>query len=85
MGCSTLAPKEGIRQGVQKDGCILLADEMGLGKTLQAIGIAYEYPQQWPVLVVCPSSVRGMWRDEVKRFGKAPERANPIENDREHV
>jgi SNF2 family DNA or RNA helicase len=30
---------------------------MGLGKTLQAIAVAAYYKEDWPVLVVAPSSV----------------------------
>ncbi len=39
----------------------LLADEMGLGKTRQAV---YACPDNAPVLVVCPSLVKGVWRKE---------------------
>ena len=51
-------------------GCCL-ADDMGLGKTLQVI--AYfatlrEAGQQGPFLVVCPTSVLGNWRREIRRF-----------------
>ena len=41
---------------------------MGLGKTLQALGIASAYRSQWPLLVVCPSSVRFSWRDAVMKW-----------------
>lgn len=30
----------------------------GLGKTVQALAIAACYPEDWPLLVVCPSSMR---------------------------
>ena len=36
---------------------------MGLGKTLQAICIAVYYQEAWPLLVLCPSSVRQMWAE----------------------
>lgn len=32
---------------------------MGLGKTVQAIALASAYRDEWPVLVVAPSSLRG--------------------------
>ncbi|KFM63101.1 SWI/SNF-related matrix-associated actin-dependent regulator of chromatin subfamily A-like protein 1, partial [Stegodyphus mimosarum] len=34
---------------------------MGLGKTIQAIGIANYFKDDWPLLVITPSSVRYMW------------------------
>ena len=37
---------------------------MGVGKTIQAICISYLYRKDWPVIVVCPSSLRFNWRDE---------------------
>ncbi|KAL3135100.1 hypothetical protein ABBQ32_008044 [Trebouxia sp. C0010 RCD-2024] len=55
--------KEGVRFGVKHQGRVLLADEMGLGKTVQAICIAACYPENWPLLVICPSSMRLVWYD----------------------
>lgn len=52
---------------VSKQGRLLLADDMGLGKTVQAICIAAYYRNEWPLLVVAPSSVRFTWA-EVKTF-----------------
>lgn len=40
------------------NGRALIADDMGLGKTIQALGVAAYYRQEWPLLVVTPSSVR---------------------------
>eukprot|EP00928_Gymnodinium_smaydae_P087012 TRINITY_DN71376_c0_g1_i1.p1 TRINITY_DN71376_c0_g1~~TRINITY_DN71376_c0_g1_i1.p1 ORF type:complete len:827 (-),score=122.80 TRINITY_DN71376_c0_g1_i1:292-2772(-) len=60
--------REGIRFGVAKNGCLLLADEMGLGKTVQAIGIASQWQDEWPVLVVCPASLRGVWKDQLLQW-----------------
>lgn len=48
---------------VFKQGRLLLADDMGLGKTVQAICIAAYYRDEWPVLVVTPSSVRFTWAE----------------------
>lgn len=52
-----------------KQGRLLLADDMGLGKTVQAICIAAYYRDEWPLLVVAPSSVRFTWA-EVKEKKK---------------
>lgn len=54
---------------VSKQGRLLLADDMGLGKTVQAICIAAYYRNEWPLLVVAPSSVRFTWA-EVKKQNK---------------
>ncbi|DBA78642.1 TPA: hypothetical protein ACH3X1_008561 [Trebouxia sp. C0004] len=55
--------REGVRFGVKHRGRVLLADEMGLGKTVQAICIAACYPEDWPLLIICPSSMRLVWYD----------------------
>lgn len=36
-----------------------------LGKTRSAIGVAVMYEENWPVLVVCPSSARHHWQSEI--------------------
>jgi SNF2 family DNA or RNA helicase len=38
---------------------------MRVGKTIQAISIAYLYRKDWPLMVICPSSLRFTWRDEI--------------------
>jgi len=38
---------------------------MGLGKTLTALALAFEYREEWPVLVVCPPTLRHQWRSQV--------------------
>jgi SNF2 family DNA or RNA helicase len=43
----------------------LLADAMGLGKTAQALMAA---PPGAPVLVVAPAAVKGVWRDEIRKW-----------------
>jgi len=56
--------REGVEYAIQRDGKALIADDMGLGKTIQAIAVSSYYKPDWPVLVVCPSSVRLNWRAE---------------------
>uniref|UniRef100_A0A672Y4G9 Zinc finger, RAN-binding domain containing 3 n=1 Tax=Sphaeramia orbicularis TaxID=375764 RepID=A0A672Y4G9_9TELE len=46
----------------------MIADEMGLGKTVQAIAVAYTYRQEWPLLVVVPSSLKYPWIEELERW-----------------
>ena len=60
--------KEGVRFGIRKNGRCLIADDMGLGKTIQALGIAWYYRQDWPMLIVCPASVCDNWRNEVLKW-----------------
>ncbi|KAM9850478.1 SWI/SNF-related matrix-associated actin-dependent regulator of chromatin subfamily A-like protein 1 [Aulostomus maculatus] len=67
---SSLMPfqKEGVNFAVFKQGRLLLADDMGLGKTVQAICIAAYYRNEWPLLVVAPSSVRYTWAEAFRRW-----------------
>ena len=49
----------------------ILADDMGLGKTLQTLSLllsVQEQEGQQPSLVVAPTSVVTVWRDEAQRF-----------------
>lgn len=65
--------KQGVREGLRRGGRMLLGDEMGLGKTLQALVISQAYKESWPVLVICPSSLRFTWKGEIRRWLKIPE------------
>ena len=60
--------KDGINFGIERKGRILLADEMGVGKSIQAIGISLLYKENWPVLIICPSSLKLVWRDEIFKW-----------------
>lgn len=42
----------------------LLADEMGTGKTVQAVMAV----QEWPVLVICPNSVKRSWKQHFEQW-----------------
>jgi len=55
---------EGVKFGLSKRGRCLLGDDMGLGKTLQALALAVQYREDWPVLVVCPSSLKWVWQEQ---------------------
>ncbi|GFQ71950.1 hypothetical protein TNCT_6421 [Trichonephila clavata] len=54
--------RDGVNFAIQHEGRVLIADDMGLGKTIQAIAIANYYSEDWPLLVVTPSSVRYSWQ-----------------------
>lgn len=60
--------REGVEFGVSCGGRCLLGDEMGLGKTVQSLAIAAQYLEDWPVLVVCPSSLRWLWKDQCQAW-----------------
>ena len=48
-----------------------LYDDMGVGKSAQAIG-ALDAAKVRRAIVVCPASVREVWRGEFKKFGRLP-------------
>eukprot|EP00063_Salmo_salar_P033284 XP_014008119.1 PREDICTED: DNA annealing helicase and endonuclease ZRANB3-like isoform X1 [Salmo salar] len=60
--------KEGVKFALSKNGRCMIADEMGLGKTVQAISVAYAYRQEWPLLIVVPSSLKYPWIEELERW-----------------
>ncbi|XP_028627317.1 DNA annealing helicase and endonuclease ZRANB3 isoform X2 [Grammomys surdaster] len=74
--------KDGIVFALRRDGRCMVADEMGLGKTIQAIAIAYFYKEEWPLLIVVPSSVRYPWIEELEKWipELEPEEINVIMN-----
>eukprot|EP00559_Dactyliosolen_fragilissimus_P005494 CAMPEP_0184872242 /NCGR_PEP_ID=MMETSP0580-20130426/41171_1 /TAXON_ID=1118495 /ORGANISM="Dactyliosolen fragilissimus" /LENGTH=1184 /DNA_ID=CAMNT_0027375001 /DNA_START=422 /DNA_END=3976 /DNA_ORIENTATION=- len=49
-------------------GRILLADEMGLGKSITALAIMLAYKCEWPLLILCPASLRYTWPAEIEKF-----------------
>lgn len=55
--------KEGVCTAIRRNGRLLIADDMGLGKTIQSIAVACYFREEWPVLVVAPSSVRFTWKE----------------------
>jgi len=74
-------------------GRAVLADDMGLGKTIQGIGVAELMAREAgisKVLVICPTSLKSQWRNEIQRFsgrnvqlilGSAEERAEQYDNE----
>ncbi|XP_012783662.2 DNA annealing helicase and endonuclease ZRANB3 isoform X2 [Ochotona princeps] len=74
--------KDGITFALERDGRCMVADEMGLGKTIQAIAIAYFYKEEWPLLIVVPSSLRYPWTEEIEKWIPEldPEEINVIQN-----
>ncbi|XP_075685319.1 DNA annealing helicase and endonuclease ZRANB3 [Rhinoderma darwinii] len=74
--------REGVLFALQKQGRCMIADEMGLGKTLQAIAVAYCYRDEWPLLIVVPSSLKYPWIEEMEKWlpDLRPEDITIIEN-----
>ncbi|KAK0416854.1 hypothetical protein QR680_012719 [Steinernema hermaphroditum] len=60
--------REGLKFGIEKNGRVMIADEMGLGKSIQALAVAKYYQNEWPLLIVCPSSVKFSWKDQIAKF-----------------
>lgn len=60
--------RDGVRFVISKHGRVLIGDEMGVGKTVQAIASAFLYFDEWPVLVICPASLKFNWRDEFMKW-----------------
>ncbi|EKX45486.1 hypothetical protein GUITHDRAFT_42086, partial [Guillardia theta CCMP2712] len=67
---SSLLPfqRDGVRFALKRKGRVLIGDEMGLGKTLQALAVAAAYKREWPLLIICPSSLRLNWAQECSRW-----------------
>ena len=59
--------EEGVRMLGPKGfrGAALLADDMGLGKTVQVAKFIERYLKDWPVVVVCPASIKYQWQEEL--------------------
>ena len=41
---------------------------MGVGKTIQAVAVCAAYRDNWPVLIVCPTSLKFNWRSEILKW-----------------
>lgn len=61
--------KQGVLQIEKHNGRLLLADEMGLGKTLSTL-LYLKRNKTFPAVVVCPASLKWVWRDEAKKHCK---------------
>ena len=51
----------------KNEGRVLLADVPGLGKSLSTI-MYMEHLDKWPVVVACPTAVKGHWKKEFQEF-----------------
>ena len=77
---------EGIKFGIEHHCRFLLADEMGVGKTIQAIALAYLYRDSWPVLIVCPGSMKYLWKGEIQTWlGFKDKRINILNSSKQKI
>ena len=60
--------REGVLAVLRRRGRAMLCDEPGLGKTAQAIAVAVCYPDDWPLLVMCPPSMCVTWVTELANW-----------------
>lgn len=58
--------KQGLKFLEMNDGKAIIGDQPGVGKTLQAI--AYAAKHNLKALVICPASLKLMWRSEVEKW-----------------
>lgn len=59
--------KAGI-EFIQEQKNVLIADEMGLGKTIQSIGYINLNSNIKKVLIICPSSLKINWKNELEKW-----------------
>ncbi|KAF4713283.1 hypothetical protein FOZ63_010126, partial [Perkinsus olseni] len=71
--------RAGVEFALQRRGRCLLGDEMGLGKTLQALAVALAYRSEWPVLVICPPSLKFVWKDQILEWLKDHVRGDQVQ------
>ncbi|WUR02611.1 SNF2/RAD54 helicase family protein [Vairimorpha necatrix] len=60
--------REAVIFALNRGGRVILGDDMGLGKTIQALGIAFYYKLEWPLLVIAPASLLDNWAAAIKQF-----------------
>lgn len=41
---------------------------MGVGKTIQALAVACVYQEDWPLVIICPSSLKFTWHEEIMKW-----------------
>lgn len=63
--------RDGVLFALKKGGRLLIGDEMGLGKTVQAIAIMACYQDEWPCVIVTPSSLRGKQTNAISQTSKS--------------
>ena len=76
----------GVICAVRRRGRVLWCDEMGLGKTVQALVTALCFRSDWPLLVICPSSLKLTWAHEISKWlGLGDDAVQVVENSKEKL
>eukprot|EP00760_Papus_ankaliazontas_P037734 PhM_4_TR8733/c0_g1_i1/m.82555/K14440/SMARCAL1, HARP; SWI/SNF-related matrix-associated actin-dependent regulator of chromatin subfamily A-like protein 1 len=60
--------RDGVQFVIDHNGRAMIGDEMGLGKTVQAIASASYYSSEWPLMILCPCSLKGTWKRELTHW-----------------
>jgi hypothetical protein len=60
--------RECVAYCVARGGRALISLDMGCGKTITSLAAASHFAAAWPLLVVCPSSLKHMWRQAITDF-----------------
>lgn len=60
--------RDGVAFAVAHGGRCMIADEMGVGKSRQGLAVLSTFRREWPALLLCPSSLKGQWRDLVREW-----------------
>jgi SNF2 family DNA or RNA helicase len=55
---------------LSRHGRILIGDEMGVGKSFQSLACCTILPEGFPLLIICPSALKQVWSDEVRKWLK---------------
>ncbi|MDD1677677.1 MAG: DEAD/DEAH box helicase [Methanomicrobiales archaeon] len=66
------------RLATQRGGGVVLADDPGLGKTVQTIA-AVTAANVFPLIIVCPTSIKSKWRSEFNKFSAADMRPSDFQ------
>lgn len=49
-----------------------------MGKSIQSLACSLLYPESFPILIICPSALKFVWKDEVGKWLKSSIRAEEV-------